>query len=1139
MSQVKKMALKTVLTMCPPWGYPSLPIGIAYLDEYLRSRDRATQVVDLNLDLFLAADQADRRLWEPFNVLPWMEEGNFSVSAKPFTEMIASSVKRLLAASPDVVGFSTTEVNLRFTAETARQLRRELPSVRILVGGPGIFDAEQREAFADGVVDGFAIGEGEQTLLDYLESIEAKSAEPVAGLIVPGRDNYLDRELIKDLGDIPFPLFSSFAVDQYLKFDVLPILFSRGCFCRCNFCGDFPLWGRYRYRPAEQIVAEIRHHIEKFKIESFRLNDLAMNGKLSALEAVCDLIIDSGIKLSWGGNAVIRKMPQRLFDKIRRAGCSTFNVGLESGSDKVLKAMNKLTNAAASAEFLNNCANAKISVNTALIIGFPGEGQEEFEETRRFLWANRDKISSISPLCISFLKPLSPIAKQADEFGITPLPKYTWLSYIDKGGLDYPARFERFQQTRRFLADAGIKIDEDNVFGELPEVADYYRKRTIRQGGLIVVCVEGLLYVINDGRSLFGKQGLHFVHIQEGVQASNKDFTWTSERLGDQAIISRGTAMTGDGKELVLTWRIELLGGGLLRQTVEMTTEGKIGQIVVQIPLRDEDQPTRDLFGRVLNEKIGPAENGRENGRGLFVEHSGGGGYLLDTGRVGASPNEVFDRFLHRTDSDGIRYLVYMRELSRVRKPGLTHGVLDLDLRALSSQEAAGFFTAWTVASDKLRATLTGGSLRIFDQGRPLLGRRGLTLHLIGDDELATDRDFSWEFSQTDKQQITGIGTPTDPKHSGPVLRWRVEVVDQTVSQMVDLADDEQAQRVVAQIPLAVDDKLMADQFGRPLLTDDGPTGPATDARENGRAIMVSGPSGGGYLVDAGRIAEKPHESFDRFEITQDNDARYLSYQRLIDRSEQATGERRILDLDLRLLHSADGAPGKAFLQTRTLHLGRFALAFQDGFWTLVESVSGGARLIFAPAAALSMVVDGAPGIRAEKFRWALDPFPEPGELAFIGRSFSGLPFEIRQTVAAIDDGYLLRMGLRWLKQPGSSAPQVILRLNLPLPDKYQRISSPSGSYTDPDRGFANLLGDNLSAEGPGWPTIGINLAGNKTLVQKDQTPDNHDGGIGLLMAADASIEGNLMMSVHTGRYPVRLTEQYAWISVKLTPGQS
>ena len=122
------MTARVCLTMCPPWGYPSLPIGIAYLDEYLRSNGVETEVVDLNLGLYLDAGDEARELWLPDRVLPWMEEGAFDPTAEPFASMLNESARRVLAADADLFGFSVTEVNLRFTAAVAAAVGASCPA---------------------------------------------------------------------------------------------------------------------------------------------------------------------------------------------------------------------------------------------------------------------------------------------------------------------------------------------------------------------------------------------------------------------------------------------------------------------------------------------------------------------------------------------------------------------------------------------------------------------------------------------------------------------------------------------------------------------------------------------------------------------------------------------------------------------------------------------------------------------------------------------------------------------------------------------------------------------------------------------------------------------------------------------------
>lgn len=111
---------------------------------------------------------------------------------------------------------------------------------------------------------------------------------------------------------------------------------SRGCPWPCIFC-DIPIFneGKWRYRSAEHVVAELKHLQEKgygavaFVDDHFLLQP-------QRIEAICNGIIKEGIKIKWGVEGRVDSVVQKLFPLMAKANCRTIMFGIESGSQKIL-----------------------------------------------------------------------------------------------------------------------------------------------------------------------------------------------------------------------------------------------------------------------------------------------------------------------------------------------------------------------------------------------------------------------------------------------------------------------------------------------------------------------------------------------------------------------------------------------------------------------------------------------------------------------------------------------------------------------------------------------------------------------------------------------------------------------------------
>ena len=115
------------------------------------------------------------------------------------------------------------------------------------------------------------------------------------------------RSLITDLDTIAFPTYEELDLDKYTKRS-LSMLTTRGCINQCAFCHEHVYWGsKFRFMSPENVLEELRYHVENNKIRYFIFNDFLINGNMAQLESLCDLIIENKLDISWVSNALVRE----------------------------------------------------------------------------------------------------------------------------------------------------------------------------------------------------------------------------------------------------------------------------------------------------------------------------------------------------------------------------------------------------------------------------------------------------------------------------------------------------------------------------------------------------------------------------------------------------------------------------------------------------------------------------------------------------------------------------------------------------------------------------------------------------------------------------------------------------------------
>ncbi|MBU1853424.1 MAG: hypothetical protein KJ957_05225 [Candidatus Omnitrophica bacterium] len=118
-----------ILTVCPPWGSPSVPIGLAYLASYLKDKKLNPKVLDLNLEVFdNLSNEGFEKYWLSRYCKHWSDQKLFCEFIKNIPEQIEYCVGRLLSFGTEIIGFSINQSNRNFSVVIAQELKKEMKS---------------------------------------------------------------------------------------------------------------------------------------------------------------------------------------------------------------------------------------------------------------------------------------------------------------------------------------------------------------------------------------------------------------------------------------------------------------------------------------------------------------------------------------------------------------------------------------------------------------------------------------------------------------------------------------------------------------------------------------------------------------------------------------------------------------------------------------------------------------------------------------------------------------------------------------------------------------------------------------------------------------------------------------------------
>jgi radical SAM superfamily enzyme YgiQ (UPF0313 family) len=421
--------IKVALILCPCWSNFCPPLGIAYLAAKLKKINYEVKSFDMNIELYNLWKNKDIDYWDFKEFYCWLEPF-FSQQLLPMIRNdFKNKIKEILDYKPEIIGFSVFDTNASASLYLAEEIKKLEPKKKIIFGGQECFKEIDSHRFLNsGFVDAVVIGEGERTLEELLD-IYSKSGEfssDIKGVLLKKNGELIStgfREEIDKLDSLPMPDFDNFNLKQYKRF-ALPIMTSRGCVARCSFCGEIRYWKKYRFRTAENILAELKQGIIRYGVREFFFNDSLINGNLNELSKLADLIIENKLDIIWGGYArVNKKMDLDMLKRLKKAGCYFLSYGIESGSQKVLNDMNKMIILKDIEKNLADTTQAGIEAHVNWIVGFPTESWFDFLKSLLFIYKNKKNIFHFNPGQVPCgIPPDSGIAQNLKKFKIAEKP---------------------------------------------------------------------------------------------------------------------------------------------------------------------------------------------------------------------------------------------------------------------------------------------------------------------------------------------------------------------------------------------------------------------------------------------------------------------------------------------------------------------------------------------------------------------------------------------------------------------------------------------------------------------------------------------------------------------------------------------
>jgi radical SAM superfamily enzyme YgiQ (UPF0313 family) len=450
-----------ILLINPPireWAKPNcVPLGLGYIAATLRNAGHSIDVLDIN---------------------------GYRYSKEQVRAILDKK-------DPDLIMTGGIITVYNYLKWLTGELKTRFPLIPLVVGG-SVSTSIPDIAMNTLPVDIACIGEGEITAVEIANSLATGSdLSEIQGIHYRKNKRIIKNRMrppIRNMDTIPFPAYDLFPMDIYVNNPVgyinrdkwgsgeridsdVPkstnINVSRGCPYRCKFCYHDYLGPGYRHRSPGNILKEMDFLNEQYGVTYFLWADDESVVNKKFIHEFCELKNQSGCDYLYAITGRVNLVDEKMLTELKESGCTMVGYGIESGSQKILDAMNKSVTVAQAKKAVKLTQKIFGDADCSFLIGYPGETDETIKETRDFC-----KELNLAPEVIFFATPypgteLYEYAKEKNLIG----DEATYISKLWEQGDQIVVNFTEWTDAELFSKRQAL-IDELKAWNQQRHTKD-------------------------------------------------------------------------------------------------------------------------------------------------------------------------------------------------------------------------------------------------------------------------------------------------------------------------------------------------------------------------------------------------------------------------------------------------------------------------------------------------------------------------------------------------------------------------------------------------------------------------------------------------------------------------------------------
>lgn len=342
---------------------PYVPLGLLYISGWLKKHDIAHDVLDTT---FMHPDEQ----WQHF-----------------------------VNTQPDIIAFYVNLMTRKHVVSIMRRLRddHQLAKTRIILGGPEV--RNHAEQFLKHGADFLVMGEGEESFLELITCLQNNiSTHQVKGIAQLDIDGNLllagEREKMRNIDDLPMPNREAVNMQHYLDVwkkhhhqNAISVSTMRGCPYTCKWCSRAVYGQSYRRRSPEKVVEELLYIRNRYAPDTIWFVDDVFTISHKWLQAFADLMQQHQVEIPFECITRADRMSEEVISLLQRAGCFRVWIGAESGSQRIIDAMDRRVEVEQVQRMIQATRASGIEAGTFIMLGYPGEEESDIHATVQHLIA--------------------------------------------------------------------------------------------------------------------------------------------------------------------------------------------------------------------------------------------------------------------------------------------------------------------------------------------------------------------------------------------------------------------------------------------------------------------------------------------------------------------------------------------------------------------------------------------------------------------------------------------------------------------------------------------------------------------------------------------------------------------------------